>query len=57
MTYLLILGLSTLSTNYLGKFGTNTLKPLLWGFNFLFGTILAIFVKFIVKKLREKKNA
>ena len=55
MTYLLILGLSTLSTNYLGKFGTNTLKPLLWGFNFLFGTILAIFVKFIVKKLREKK--
>ena len=55
LTYLLILGLSTLSTNYLGNFGVKTIKPLLWGFNFLFGSVLAIVVKMIVKKLRDKK--
>ena len=55
ITYLLILGLSTLSVNYLGNFGVKTVKPLLWGFNFLFGSVVAIIVKIVVKKLREKK--
>ena len=55
ITYLLILGLSTLSVNYLGNFGVKTVKPLLWGFNFLFGSVVAIVVKIVVKKLREKK--
>lgn len=55
ITYLLILGLSTLSVNYLGNFGVKTVKPLLWGFNFLFGSVVAIIVKIVVNKLREKK--
>ena len=41
--------------NYLGNFGVKTVKPLLWGFNFLFGSVVAIIVKIVVKKLREKK--
>lgn len=55
ITYLLILGLSTLSTTYLGNFGVKTVKPLLWGFNFLFGSVVAIVTKMVVNKLREKK--
>ena len=55
LTYLIILGLSTLSVNYLGNFGLKTIKPLLWGFNFLFGTAIAILVKKILAKLKEKK--
>ncbi len=55
ITYLVILGLSTLSTTYLGNFGVKTIKPLLWGFNFLFGSILSFVVKIIVKKLKDKK--
>lgn len=55
IVYLLIWSLSTLSVNYLGNFGTNTIKPLLWGFNFLFGSVVAMLIKNIVKKFREKK--
>jgi ESS family glutamate:Na+ symporter len=54
-TYLVIFGLSFLSENYLGKFGVNTVKPLLWGFNFLFGSLFAILAKIIIKKLRTYK--
>ena len=54
-TYLVIFGLSYLSENYLGKFGVNTVKPLLWGFNFLFGSLFAILAKIIIKKLRTYK--
>lgn len=55
ITYLVILGGSTLAENYLGKFGVNTVKPLLWGFNFLFGSLFAILIKKIVVILRVKK--
>ena len=55
ITYGVIFLLSWLSETYLGKFGTNTLKPLFWGFNFLFGTIFAILVKKIVAILKAKK--
>ena len=54
LVYLLIWSLSTLSVNYLGNFGNNTIKPLLWGFNFLFGSLVAMLIKNIVKKLRQK---
>lgn len=54
LVYLLIWALSTLSVNYLGNFGTNTIKPLLWGFNFLFGSLVAMLIKMIVNKLRQK---
>ena len=55
ITYLVILGLSTLSVNYLGNFGVNTVRPLLWGFNFLFGTIFAILTKMVMNKLQKHK--
>jgi ESS family glutamate:Na+ symporter len=55
ITYLIILGLSTLATTYLGNFGVKTIKPLLWGFNFLFGSIVAIVAKIVIKELRNKK--
>lgn len=54
ITYLVILGLSTLATEFLGNFGVNTVRPLLWGFNFLFGTIFAFIAKTITAKLRKK---
>lgn len=53
ITFLIIYGLSYLASNYLGNFGTNTIKPLLWGFNFLLGTIVAMIVKNIIKFLRK----
>jgi ESS family glutamate:Na+ symporter len=55
VTYLVILGLSFLAENYLGNFGVSTLKPLFWGFNFLFGSVFAIVAKKIVSKLRKAK--
>ena len=55
ITYLIIWSLSWLATNYLGNFGVKTIKPLLWGFNFLFGSVIAILAKIIIKKLRDKK--
>ena len=54
ITFAVIFGLSKLSETYLGNFGTNTLKPLFWGFNFLFGTVFAILVKKIVVILKAK---
>lgn len=38
----------------LGNFGTKTLSPLLWGFNFLIGTIVAALVKLCYNALRKK---
>ena len=39
----------------LGDFGTNTLKPMLWGFNFLTGTLFGIALKNILKLSRKTK--
>ena len=39
----------------LGDFGTNTLKPMLWGFNFLFGTLFGVIVKAVINKFRKVK--
>lgn len=39
----------------LGDFGTNTLKPMLWGFNFLFGTLFGVIVKWLMNKFRKVK--
>lgn len=55
ITYLFILGLSSLAVNYLGNFGVNTIRPLLWGFNFLFGTIFAILTKLVMNKLQKHR--
>ena len=37
----------------LGDFGTKTLKPLVWGFNFLWGTLFGVLVKWIIGRLRK----
>ena len=39
----------------LGNFGTNTLKPMLWGFNFLIGTLFSILFKWILSRFKKAK--
>ena len=39
----------------LGNFGTNTLKPMLWGFNFLIGTLFGILFKNLLKVFKRTK--
>ena len=39
----------------LGNFGTNTLKPMLWGFNFLIGTLFGILFKNILRMFKKVK--
>lgn len=39
----------------LGNFGTNTLKPMLWGFNFLIGTLFGILFKNILRMFKRVK--
>ena len=39
----------------LGNVGTNTLKPMLWGFNFLIGTLFGILFKNILKRFKKAK--
>ncbi len=51
ITFLFMYGIEKLD---IGNFGTNTLKPLIWGFNFLIGSLFAVLLKTIFKKLREK---
>ena len=54
LTYLLMWGVTAIiDTGILGNFGENTLKPLIWGFNFLFGTLFALLVKKIIQLLRK----
>ncbi len=42
-----------IDTGILGNFGYNTIQPLIWGFNFLFGVITAILLKAALKALRR----
>lgn len=37
----------------LGQFGVKTLKPMFWGFNFLWGTIFGSLVKLTINRLRK----
>ncbi len=54
-TFLLMWGITAIiDTGCLGNFGYNTLKPLIWGFNFLFGTVFALIAKKIISLLRKK---
>ncbi|MCQ2300252.1 MAG: hypothetical protein MJZ81_09040 [Bacteroidales bacterium] len=39
----------------LGNFGTKTLKPLFWGFNFLWGTLFGVLVKNVLNLFKKKK--
>ncbi len=42
-----------INSGILGNFGYNTLQPLIWGFNFLFGVVMAILLKAVLKGLRR----
>ena len=48
--FLLMYGIQHLD---LGDFGTKTLKPLVWGFNFLWGTLFGVLIKVIINRLRK----
>ncbi len=50
LVFLLMHGIEQLD---LGDFGTKTLKPLVWGFNFLWGTLIGVLVKVIINRLRK----
>jgi len=52
--YLLMKGLDAIiATGVLGNFGFNTLRPLVWGFNFLIATICALVLRTILRKLKH----
>lgn len=55
VTYGIIYLGSYLAKSYLGNFGVNTVSPLLWGFNFLFGSLFAILLKKIMRGLKKAK--
>lgn len=53
-TYLLVYLLNhCLQSLDLGTFGEKTLMPLMWGFNFLLGTLFGIMIKGIIGRLRK----
>lgn len=39
----------------LGAFGTKTIKPMVWGFNFLWGTLLGVLMKSILNGFKRAK--
>ncbi len=45
---------AVINTGILGNFGYNTVQPLVWGFNFLFGTVCALILKAIMGWLRKR---
>ena len=54
--YLFMAGVTKLlDAGYLGNFGINTVKPLVWGFNFLFGVLFALLAKLLMKGLQKAK--
>lgn len=56
IAYLLMMGIQTIiNTGVLGDFGYNTVGPLVWGFNFLFGTICALLLKTTLRYFKKKK--
>lgn len=53
-TYLVLQGVSTLLTNYAPGVA-KTVNPLLWGFNFIFGSLFAVLARKIFGHLRASK--
>ncbi|HBN85799.1 MAG TPA: hypothetical protein DDZ89_18380 [Clostridiales bacterium] len=54
MAYAFMAGINTfIESGLLGDFGYKTIQPLIWGFNFLFGTVFAIVLKQILKLLKK----
>jgi ESS family glutamate:Na+ symporter len=53
--YVFMLGIEKIvTTGVLGDFGYNTVRPLVWGFNFLIGTIFALLLKSVLRGLKKK---
>lgn len=52
LVFLLMYGVQQLD---LGQFGVKTIKPLVWGFNFLWGTLIGVLVRLLIGRLRKKK--
>lgn len=52
LVFLLMMGVERLD---MGAFGIKTVKPLVWGFNFLWGTILGTLVKVLLNRFRKVK--
>lgn len=58
LTYIaafLVMFLISLGLDALGGFFVNTVKPLIWGFNFLFGTLCAIALKWLLGRGKKRK--
>ena len=53
--FLVYLFVNSIQKMELGDFGTNTLKPMLWGFNFLFGTLFGVIAKALINKFKKVK--
>ena len=51
LVFLLMYGVQQLD---LGQFGVKTLKPLVWGFNFLWGTLIGVLVRWLIGRLRKR---
>lgn len=54
MAAYVLMRLITAGLDSMGGFAASTVKPLIWGFNFLIGTILAIIVKRVLGRLQER---
>ncbi len=53
--YIFMSGIEAIiETGALGSFGYNTLRPLVWGFNFLICTIFALVLKAAIRGLKKK---
>jgi len=53
MAAYLVMYLISLGLDNLGGFFSTTVKPLIWGFNFLFGTVMAILFKLVLRRLTK----
>jgi len=49
-----VMYLASLGLDQLGGFFASTVKPLIWGFNFLIGTVMAILVRNVLKGLTQR---
>jgi len=55
LAFLIMKGIDCIiTTGLLGNFGYNTVRPLIWGFNFLFASLSTVLVKFVLRFLRKK---
>ena len=54
LSYLAIAGISWLTAG-LGESVSNTISTLLWGFNFIVGSALALLLRLVLKTLRKRK--